>query len=30
MSAIRHETVDSDVVHGLCDEFDGALRRVTV
>ena len=25
-----HETVDSDVVHGLCDEFDGALRRVTV
>ena len=24
-----HEAVDSDVVHGLCDEFDGALQRVT-
>ena len=23
-----HETVDSEVVHGLCDEFDGALQRV--
>ena len=24
-----HETVDSEVVHGLCEEFDGALQRST-
>lgn len=24
-----HESVDSGVVHALCDEFDGALQRVT-